>query len=107
MRQGRQRPNNLALACRNALRSVWVHPFKTTERSYQASGAYGRDHRALGTLSAVTNAPAAERAAAANSPHCHPELSGPTPAAIATPASCATRLIALLMPEARPSSDVV
>jgi choline dehydrogenase-like flavoprotein len=55
----------------------------------------------------VNRAPVARSAPAVSSPHCHTELSGPRPAEIATSASCATRLTALLMPDARPSSDEV
>jgi hypothetical protein len=51
-------------------------------------------------------APAAESVAAENIAHCQPELSVPRPAANVTPASRATRLATLLMPDARPSSDV-
>lgn len=83
-------------------------PGDTNLRTELTSGAYpGRSHRSGGISSAVIRVPAAESAAEANNPHCHPLLSVPRPAASPTPPSCATRPIALLMPDARPSSEIV
>jgi len=53
----------------------------------------------------MVKAPATEAAAATISPSWQPNTSDPTPAPIATPASCATRLDALLILDARPWSD--
>src|SRR5262245_38793038 len=57
-----------------------------------------------GTVTATVRAPASVTEAAATKPIWKPYASDAIPAANATPTNCATRLVALLIPDASPSS---
>src|SRR5262245_65775474 len=64
----------------------------------------GLFHVSGGTVTATVRAPASVTEAAAMKPIQKPDGSEASPAANATPTNCATRLVALLMPDASPSS---